>query len=104
MTVIFDAYGNNIGGGSRDGGAYLPPAARVFFQIDNGMRPIPFYKAASRSCPSYRRTRGNPRPGGDVTRTAGVRPLPLKARPAHTHDPNGWGQTLAAGGSSRADT
>jgi hypothetical protein len=47
MTVIFDADGNIIGGGSGYGGAYLPPSARVFFKIDNGMRPIPFYKAAS---------------------------------------------------------
>ena len=46
-TVVFDADGNIIGGGYGYGGAYLPPAARVFFKIDNGMRPIPFYKAAS---------------------------------------------------------
>jgi hypothetical protein len=25
----------------------VPPAARVFFKIDKGMRPIPLYKAAS---------------------------------------------------------
>jgi hypothetical protein len=46
-TVILDADGNIIGGGGGYGGASLPPAARVFFKIDNGMRPIPFYKAAS---------------------------------------------------------
>lgn len=46
-TVILDAEGNIIGGGSGYGGAQLPPAARVFFKIDGGMRPIPFYKAAS---------------------------------------------------------
>lgn len=46
-TVVLDAEGNIIGGGYGYGGAYLPPAARVFFKIDNGMRPIPFYKAAS---------------------------------------------------------
>jgi hypothetical protein len=46
-TVILDAQGNIIGGGSGFGGAQLPPAARVFFKIDSGMRPIPFYKAAS---------------------------------------------------------
>jgi len=46
-TVVLDADGNIIGGGYGYGGAYLPPAARVFFKIDNGMRPIPFYKAAS---------------------------------------------------------
>ena len=46
-TVILDAEGNIIGGGSGYGGAQLPPAARVFFKIDSGMRPIPFYKAAS---------------------------------------------------------
>jgi hypothetical protein len=28
-------------------GAQVPPAARVFFKIENGMRPIRFYKAAS---------------------------------------------------------
>lgn len=46
-TVVLDADGNILGGGNGFGGATLPPAARVFFKIDNGMRPIPFYKAAS---------------------------------------------------------
>lgn len=46
-TVILDAEGNILGGGSGYGGAQLPPAARVFFKIESGMRPIPFYKAAS---------------------------------------------------------
>jgi hypothetical protein len=46
-TVIFDAAGNIIGGGMGYGGASLPPAARVFFKIGNGMRPIAFSNAAS---------------------------------------------------------
>ena len=46
-TVVLDAEGNVIGGGAGYGGAALPPAARMFFKIENGMRPIPFYKAAS---------------------------------------------------------
>lgn len=41
------ADGNIIGGGTGYGGAQLPPSARFFFKIDNGMRPIPFYRAAS---------------------------------------------------------
>jgi hypothetical protein len=46
-TVVLDAAGNVIGGGTGYGFASLPPAARVFFKISNGMRPIPLYKAAS---------------------------------------------------------
>jgi hypothetical protein len=46
-TVVLDADGNILGGGNGFGGAYLPPAARVFFKIANGMRAIPFSKAAS---------------------------------------------------------
>jgi hypothetical protein len=46
-TVVFDADGNIIGGGMGYGGASLPPAARVFFKISTGMRPIAFNKAAS---------------------------------------------------------
>jgi hypothetical protein len=46
-TVLFDAAGNIIGGGMGFGGASLPPAARVFFKISSGMRPIEFSKAAS---------------------------------------------------------
>src|SRR5919204_1451329 len=46
-TVVLDAEGNVIGGGSGFGAASLPPAARVFFKIENGMRPIPLYKAAT---------------------------------------------------------
>jgi hypothetical protein len=45
--VVLDASGNVIGGMSGWGGAQLPPAARVFFKLDNGLRPIPFAKAAS---------------------------------------------------------
>jgi hypothetical protein len=58
-TVVLDADGNIIGGGYGYGGAYLPPAARVFFKIDIGMRPIPFNKAASALVsvvPSYAQT------------------------------------------------
>lgn len=46
-TVVLDAAGNIIGGGTGFGGASLPPAARVFFKITAGMRPIPLNKAAS---------------------------------------------------------
>jgi hypothetical protein len=45
--VILDAAGNVIGGGSGYGGASLPPAARVFFKIENGMRPISMSRVAS---------------------------------------------------------
>jgi hypothetical protein len=45
--VVLDAEGNVIGGYSGYGGATLPPAARVFFKLEQGLRPIPFYKAAS---------------------------------------------------------
>jgi hypothetical protein len=57
--VVLDADGNIIGGGSGYGGAQLPPAARVFFKVDAGMRPIPFYKAASALVsvvPTYQQT------------------------------------------------
>jgi hypothetical protein len=46
-TVILDAEGNVIGGGSGFAAAALVPAARMFFKISNGMRPIPYYKAAT---------------------------------------------------------
>jgi hypothetical protein len=46
-TVVLDASGNILGGGYGFGAAALPPAARVFFKIDNGMRAIPFSQAAS---------------------------------------------------------
>jgi len=46
-TVVLDADGNIIGGGSGYGVSPLPPSARVFFKIDNGMRPIPYSKVAS---------------------------------------------------------
>jgi hypothetical protein len=45
--VVLDADGNIIGGCTGYGGAQLPPSARFFFKLDNGMRPIPLYKAAS---------------------------------------------------------
>jgi hypothetical protein len=46
-TVVLDAEGNIIGGGFGFGASSLPPAARMFFKISNGMRPIPLYKAAT---------------------------------------------------------
>jgi hypothetical protein len=46
-AVVLDAGGNIIGGGSGFGISSLPPSARVFFKIDNGMRPIPYSKVAS---------------------------------------------------------
>jgi hypothetical protein len=46
-TVILDAEGNVIGGGSGFGAAALVPAARMFFKISSGMRPIAYHKAAS---------------------------------------------------------
>ena len=44
--VVLDAEGDIIGGGTGFGYAVLPPAARMALRITNGMRPIPFYKAA----------------------------------------------------------
>jgi hypothetical protein len=44
--VVLDAAGNVIGGGTGFAFASLPPAARVFFKITIGMRPIPLNKAA----------------------------------------------------------
>jgi hypothetical protein len=46
-TVVLDAEGNILGGGFGYGVSSLPPSARVFFKINNGMRPIPYAKAAS---------------------------------------------------------
>ncbi len=46
-TVVLDASGNVIGGGHGFGVASLPPAARMFFKITNGMRAIPLSNAAS---------------------------------------------------------
>jgi len=45
--VVLDAEGNIIGGGTGFGFGSLPPAARMVLRIPNGLRPIPFYKAAS---------------------------------------------------------
>jgi len=56
-AVILDAEGNVIGGGYGFGAGSLPPAARMFFKISNGMRPIPYGKAASAlvsTVPNYR--------------------------------------------------
>jgi hypothetical protein len=46
-TVLLDADGRIIGGGSGFGVASLPPAARMFFKITNGMRPIAYGRAAT---------------------------------------------------------
>ena len=56
-AVVLDAEGNVIGGGFGFGSASLPPAARMFFKISNGMRPIPYAKAATAlvsTVPNYR--------------------------------------------------
>jgi hypothetical protein len=46
-TVLLDGAGNIIGGGSGFGVASLPPAARMFFKITNGMRPIAYGRAST---------------------------------------------------------
>jgi hypothetical protein len=46
-TVVLDAAGNVIGGGSGFGAADLPPASRMFFKISSGLGAIPMSKAAS---------------------------------------------------------
>jgi len=46
-TVLFDAAGNVIGGGSGYAGATLPPAAREFFKIESGLHAVAMNKAAS---------------------------------------------------------
>jgi hypothetical protein len=46
-TVVFDAAGNVIGGGQGFAFASLPPAAREFFKVENGLSSIPFGRAAS---------------------------------------------------------
>lgn len=46
-AVVLDGAGNVIGGATGYGGAALPPAARVFFKIENGMRPIAMSRVAS---------------------------------------------------------
>jgi hypothetical protein len=56
-AVVLDAEGAVIGGGYGFGAGSLPPAARMFFKISNGMRPIPYWKAATAlvsTVPSYR--------------------------------------------------
>jgi hypothetical protein len=45
--VVLDAAGNILGGGTGFGFATLPPAARMVLRITDGMRPIPYAKAAS---------------------------------------------------------
>jgi len=46
-TVLFDAAGNVIGGGSGYAGATLPPAARELFKIESGLHAVAMNKAAS---------------------------------------------------------
>jgi len=46
-SVVFDAEGNVIGGGGGFASASLLPAARMFFKISRGMRPILYRNAAS---------------------------------------------------------
>jgi hypothetical protein len=45
--VVFDSEGNILGGGTGFSFGSLPPAARMVMKISNGLRPIPYYKAAS---------------------------------------------------------
>jgi hypothetical protein len=45
--VVFDAEGNILGGGRGFAAATLPPAARMVLRITDGMRSIPYAKAAS---------------------------------------------------------
>jgi hypothetical protein len=45
--VVFDSGGNIIGGGTGFEAAALPPAARLFMKITNGVRPILYSHAAS---------------------------------------------------------
>lgn len=46
-TVVMDASGNVLGGGSGYAFASLPPAAREFFKIERGLDAIPMSRAAS---------------------------------------------------------
>src|SRR4029079_15488819 len=46
-AVLLDGAGNVIGGATGFGGAALPPAARIFFKIENGLRPISMSRVAS---------------------------------------------------------
>lgn len=45
--VVLDSAGNILGGGTGYGFGSLPPAARMVMKVNNGLRPIPYYKAAS---------------------------------------------------------
>jgi hypothetical protein len=56
-TVVFDAEGNVIGGGNGFAFISIPPAARQFFKVSNGLRAVPFARAASAMVsvsPTYR--------------------------------------------------
>jgi hypothetical protein len=46
-AVVLDGAGNVIGGATGYGAASLPPAARVFFKLENGLRPISMGRVAS---------------------------------------------------------
>ena len=46
-TVVLDAQGNVLGGGSGNAFASLPPSAREFFKIERGLDAIPMSKAVS---------------------------------------------------------
>lgn len=46
-SVVFDAAGNILGGGSGFTFGSLPPGAREFFKLQNGFRAIPFARAVS---------------------------------------------------------
>jgi hypothetical protein len=45
--VVLDAEGNILGGGTGFAFGSLPPAARMVMKISNGLRPIPYARAAS---------------------------------------------------------
>ena len=45
--VVLDSAGNILGGGTGYGFGSLPPAARMVMKVTNGLRPIPYYKAAA---------------------------------------------------------
>ena len=56
-TVLLDADGNVLGGGSGFAFISIPPAAREFFKISSGMSAVPFARAASAMvsvAPTYR--------------------------------------------------
>jgi hypothetical protein len=46
-TVVLDAAGNVIGGGHGNAFTAVPPATRLFFKINQGLRAIPIARAAT---------------------------------------------------------